>query len=134
MPRFKILSPLADPLLRRGRVSVKIAIDATPDPVKAIRVEVNGRKIGDSTPNAESCCSRPSLHRHRVGRPEGVSIEVVSIASVTKSPIAAWTTISIQVSRASLRFNRKSNRPVAAAESRIACRKTARWDLTGELR
>jgi hypothetical protein len=48
-------------------VSAKIAIDATPDPVKAISVEVNGRKIGDSTPNAESCCSRPSLHRHSGG-------------------------------------------------------------------
>ena len=43
VPRFKILSSLANSLPRRGHVSVKIAIDATLDPVKAIRVEVNGR-------------------------------------------------------------------------------------------
>jgi hypothetical protein len=45
-------------------VLVKITIDATPDPVEAIGVEVKGRKIGESTPNVESWCSRPSPHRH----------------------------------------------------------------------
>jgi WD40 repeat protein len=54
VPRFKIMSPLADELQRGGRAVVGIAIEATPDPVKAIRVQVNGREIGDVTPDIGS--------------------------------------------------------------------------------
>jgi WD40 repeat protein len=54
VPRFKITSPLAASVQRGGRVIVKIAIEATPDPVKAIRVQVNGREIGDVTPDIGS--------------------------------------------------------------------------------
>jgi WD40 repeat protein len=51
VPRFKILSPGADEVQRGARAVVGIAIEATPDPVKAIRVQVNGREIGDVTPD-----------------------------------------------------------------------------------
>jgi WD40 repeat protein len=54
VPRFKILSPLADEVQRGGRAGVRIAIEGTPDPVKAIRVQVNGREIGDLTPDIGS--------------------------------------------------------------------------------
>jgi WD40 repeat protein len=54
VPRFKILSPLADEMQRGGRAVVKIAIEDTPDPIKAIRVQVNGREIGDVTPDIGS--------------------------------------------------------------------------------
>jgi hypothetical protein len=54
VPRFKVISPLADAVQRGGRVVVKFAIEATPDPVKAIRVQVNGREIGDVTPDIGS--------------------------------------------------------------------------------
>jgi WD40 repeat protein len=54
VPRFKIISPLADEVQRGGRAVVKIAIEATPDPIKAIRVQVNGREIGDVTPDIGS--------------------------------------------------------------------------------
>jgi WD40 repeat protein len=54
VPRFKILSPLADAVQHGGRAVVGIAIDATPDPIKAIRVQVNGREIGDVTPDIGS--------------------------------------------------------------------------------
>jgi Caspase domain len=54
VPRFKILSPLADSLQSGGRASVKIAIKATPDPVKTIRVQVNGRQIEEETPDIGS--------------------------------------------------------------------------------
>jgi Caspase domain/WD domain, G-beta repeat len=54
VPRFKILSPEADALQRGGRAVVRIAIEATPDPIKAIRVQVNGREIGDVTPDIGS--------------------------------------------------------------------------------
>jgi WD40 repeat protein len=54
VPRFKIISPRADEVQRGGRAVVKIAIEATPDPIKAIRVQVNGREIGDVTPDIGS--------------------------------------------------------------------------------
>jgi hypothetical protein len=105
-------------------VSVKVAINATPDPVKAIREEVNDRKTVIRRPMSKAGVAvRPYCHS---GAPaEGVGIEVVSIASVTISRIAAWTTISVQVSCTSLRMNRWPNRLLAAAEWRIACGKTA---------
>jgi WD40 repeat protein len=54
VPRFKIISPTADSLQRGERASVKIAIEPTPDPVKAIRVQVNGRPIEEATPDIGS--------------------------------------------------------------------------------
>jgi len=36
---------------RDGRGVVRIALETTPDPLKAIRVSVNGREIGDVTPD-----------------------------------------------------------------------------------
>jgi Caspase domain/WD domain, G-beta repeat len=54
VPRFKIMSPFADEVQRGGHAVVKIAIEVTPDPVKAIRVQVNGREIGDLTPDIGS--------------------------------------------------------------------------------
>jgi WD40 repeat protein len=54
VPRFKIMSPLVDEVQRGGRAIVKISIDATRDPIKAIRVQVNGREIGDVTPDIGS--------------------------------------------------------------------------------
>jgi hypothetical protein len=54
VPRFKILSPLADAVQRGGRAVVNIAVEATPDPVKSIRVQVNGREIGEETPDIGS--------------------------------------------------------------------------------
>jgi hypothetical protein len=54
VPRFKIVSPLAGEAQNGGRAIVRIAIEATPDPIKAIRVQVNGREIGDVTPDIGS--------------------------------------------------------------------------------
>ncbi len=39
---------------RGGRAIVKIAIEATPDPIKAIRVQVNGRQVEEQTPDIGS--------------------------------------------------------------------------------
>jgi len=51
VPKFKILSPLADAVQRGGRATIKIAIEATRDPVKVIRVQVNGRQVVEQTPD-----------------------------------------------------------------------------------
>jgi WD40 repeat protein len=50
VPRFKITSPDAGSIQRGGRALVKIAIEATPDPVRTIRAQVNGRQVQDLTP------------------------------------------------------------------------------------
>jgi hypothetical protein len=54
VPRFKIISPLVEEVQRGGRAIIKISIEDTPDRVKAIRVQVNGREIGDVTPDIGS--------------------------------------------------------------------------------
>jgi WD40 repeat protein len=50
VPRFTVVAPDNALAQRGGRTFVKIAIEATPDPVKAIRVHVNGRQAQDLTP------------------------------------------------------------------------------------
>lgn len=51
VPRFKIEAPIHGSTERSGRATVKIMIEATPDPIKAIRVQVNGRQIVEQTPD-----------------------------------------------------------------------------------
>jgi len=50
VPKFRILAPSAGAIQTGGRTAVKIAIEATPDPIKAIRVQINGRQIDELTP------------------------------------------------------------------------------------
>jgi WD40 repeat protein len=54
VPRFKIVSPSADVTQHGGGATVRIAIEDTPDPIKAIRVQVNGRQIDEQTPDVGS--------------------------------------------------------------------------------
>jgi WD40 repeat protein len=52
-PRLRILSPGADGAVNTaGSAGVKIALDATPDPVTRIRVQVNGRQLDDFLPGS----------------------------------------------------------------------------------
>jgi WD40 repeat protein len=54
VPRFKIVSPAPASAGHSRRASVRIAIEATPDPVRLIRVQVNGRQVGEQTPETGS--------------------------------------------------------------------------------
>jgi hypothetical protein len=50
-PHLRILSPAADSAVNTaGSVAVKLALDATPDPVTRIRIQVNGRQLDDFLP------------------------------------------------------------------------------------
>ena len=40
--------------IERKQWTGKIAIDATPDPVRLIRIHVNGRQVGEETPDIGS--------------------------------------------------------------------------------
>ena len=52
-PRLRILSPAADATVNAPEsVAVKIALDATPDPVTRIRIQVNGRQLDDFLPES----------------------------------------------------------------------------------
>jgi WD40 repeat protein len=53
VPHLRILSP-ASPLLAKtsGEAAVKIALDATPDPVIRLRIQVNGRQLDDVLPGS----------------------------------------------------------------------------------
>jgi WD40 repeat protein len=51
VPRFRIVSPETNSTQRGRRTQIKISIEAVPDPVKAIRVQVNGRSVESITPD-----------------------------------------------------------------------------------
>lgn len=50
VPRLRIVSPAANATVKGGKTEVEIALDATPDPVKAVRIQVNGRQIAEELP------------------------------------------------------------------------------------
>jgi hypothetical protein len=54
VPRFKILNSISDGVQQGGRATIRIAIGATPDPIKSIRVQVNGRQVDEQTPDIDS--------------------------------------------------------------------------------
>ncbi len=62
VPRFRILAPRPGATARGGRSTVKIAIEATPDPVRSIRVQVNGRQVEERTPDIGSGGFGPGEH------------------------------------------------------------------------
>ena len=51
VPRFRIVSPAANATFSGGGTEVEIALEPTPDPVKLIRVQVNGREIAEQVPH-----------------------------------------------------------------------------------
>ncbi len=50
VPHFRITSPAPNAALSGGSATLEIALEATPDPVKAIRIQVNGRQIAEEQP------------------------------------------------------------------------------------
>jgi WD40 repeat protein len=51
VPRFRIVSPTAGSTARGGRIQVRIVVTPTPDPIKVVNVQVNGRQISDMVPD-----------------------------------------------------------------------------------
>jgi WD40 repeat protein len=54
VPRFRIVAPAGDAIQHGGRATIRIAIEPTRDPIKAIRVQVDGRQIAEETPDIGS--------------------------------------------------------------------------------
>jgi len=61
VPRFRIVSP-APTTHRDGRVQIKITIEAVPDPIWAMRVQVNGRQVSEITARTGSGGIQPGEH------------------------------------------------------------------------
>lgn len=50
VPRFRIVSPAPNAALHGGVAGVKVVLEPTPDPVKTIRIQINGRQIAEEMP------------------------------------------------------------------------------------
>ena len=62
VPRFSITSPEQGATVRGATNSIQIALEATPDPVKLIRIQVNGREIAEHQPkNRSGFASGPTI-------------------------------------------------------------------------
>ena len=82
VPRFTILSPPPDKTERGGRTIVRIAVEATPDPIKAIRVQVNGRQVEEQTPDIGSGGFKPGEHMLSVPLARGRNEVRISLTNV----------------------------------------------------
>ena len=77
-PRLRVLSPAADATVNApDSVAVKIALDATPDPVTRIRIQVNGRQLDDFLPESGPKFE-PGEHRFDVPLAKGKNTIVVT--------------------------------------------------------
>ncbi len=77
-PHLRILSPVADSAVNAaGSVAVKIALDATPDPVTRIRIQVNGRQLDDFLPESGPSFE-PGEHSFNVPLAKGKNTVVVT--------------------------------------------------------
>ncbi|MGA7329569.1 MAG: hypothetical protein WBX25_35090 [Rhodomicrobium sp.] len=54
VPRLTILAPEADATVKGGHAQVTVGLEATPDPVKLIRIHVNGRLVTSKVPEKDS--------------------------------------------------------------------------------
>src|SRR5262249_1505667 len=59
VPRFRIVSPTPGSMVRGARTQVRISVSPTPDPIKFIRVQVNGRQVSEFVPEPTSTAALP---------------------------------------------------------------------------
>jgi WD40 repeat protein len=54
VPRLRILSPEAGAALKGGHAQITVKLEPTPDPVKLLRVQVNGRQVAETKPRSDA--------------------------------------------------------------------------------
>jgi WD40 repeat protein len=62
VPRFRIVSPASGSTERNGRALIKIDVGLVPNPIKSMRVQVNGRQVSEITPDIGSGGFKTGLH------------------------------------------------------------------------
>jgi len=86
VPRLRIVSPAQNAALRGGSATLEIALEATPDLVKLIRIQVNGRQIAEHQPE-EGGGFKPGTLTFTVPLAKGRNtIRVVAINETGETP------------------------------------------------
>ena len=88
-PRLRILSPESDVPQRGGHSEVTLDLEATPDPVKVIHIQVNGRQIADEMPPEGRGGFDAGKLTFRVPLAKGVNKVSISAVNETGETIAS---------------------------------------------
>ncbi|MGP0042181.1 MAG: PDZ domain-containing protein [Rhodomicrobium sp.] len=88
VPRLRILSPEADSTLKGGFAQVTLELEATPDPVKLIRIQVNGRQIAEKLPE-EGAGFAPGKLTFEVPLAKGANkIAIAAVNNTGETPVS----------------------------------------------
>ena len=87
VPRLRIVSPEADASMSGGHAQVTVELEATPDPVKLIRIHVNGRLIASKLPEKDGFKPGQACVRRTVGG--GADTIAVAAENSTGETVAA---------------------------------------------
>jgi len=91
VPRLRILSPEADATLKGGHAQVRVQLEATPDPVKVIRIQVNGRQIAEKLPQEGAPGIPPGTYLYDVPLVKGANKIAIAATNDTGETVAAVT-------------------------------------------
>ncbi len=89
VPRMRILSPAADATLRGGHAQVALQLEATPDPVKLIRIQVNGRQIAEKLPPEDVAGFAPGKLLFDVPLAKGANKVAIAAVNDTGETVAS---------------------------------------------
>ncbi len=88
VPRLRILSPSQHAALRGGTAQVTLELEATPDPVKLIRIHVNGRQIAERLPEQGGFAPTLSFDVPLAKGPNTISIAALNDTGETVAAVS----------------------------------------------
>ncbi|MFZ1110216.1 MAG: PDZ domain-containing protein [Rhodomicrobium sp.] len=88
VPRLRALSPEADATLRGGYAEVKVELQPMPDPVKLIRIQVNGRQIKELLPD-DGAAGFTGRHTFMVPLARGANKIAIAAVNETGETVAS---------------------------------------------
>ncbi len=89
VPRLRILSPEAGATLKGGRTQVTVQLEPTPDPIKLIRIQVNGQQIAEKLPGEDSPGFPPGKYVYDVPLAKGANKIAISAVNDTGETVAS---------------------------------------------
>jgi WD40 repeat protein len=91
VPKLRLLSPEADTVLRTGHAQVRLELQETPDPVKLIRIQVNGRQIAERQPPDGVAGIAPGVLTYDVPLSKGANKIAIAAVNDTGETVASVT-------------------------------------------